>query len=69
MDVETILEEHVIGSVDTVIDGIAGTLYKLDRLLAPDVRRAISEEDGVRTYVIKCEYAPEIVRTGIFVAD
>lgn len=69
MDVETILEEHVIGSTRTVIDGVAGTLYKLDRLLAPDVRRAISEEDGVRTYVIRCEYAPEIVRTGVFVAD
>lgn len=69
MDVETILEEYAISSTDTVIDGIAGVLYKLDRLLAPDVRRAISEKDGVRTYVIKCEYAPEIVRTGIFVED
>lgn len=69
MDVATILKEYAISSTDTVIDGIAGVLYKLDRLLAPDVRRAISEKDGVRTYVIKCEYAPEIVRTGIFVED
>lgn len=69
MDVETILEEHTISSVDTVIDGIAGVLYKLDRLLAPDVRRALSDEEGVKTYVIRCEYAPEIIRTGIFVAD
>ena len=68
MDLETILEEHVISSVDTVIDGVSGVLYKLDRLLAPDVRRALSKE-GVQTYVIRCEYAPEIVRTGIFVAD
>ena len=69
MDLETILEEHVIGSVDTVIDGVSGVLYKLDRLLAPDVRRALSNEKGVETYVIRCEYAPEIVRTGVFVAD
>lgn len=69
MDIETILEEHVIGSTGTVIDGIAGTLYKLDRMLDPDVRRALSDEEGVKTYVIRCEYAPEIVRTGVFVAD
>lgn len=69
MDVETILEEHVVSSVDTVIDGVSGVLYKLDRLLAPDVRRALSNEEGVKTYVIRCEYAPEIVRTGVFVAD
>lgn len=68
MDLETILEEHVVGSVDTVIDGVSGVLYKLDRLLAPDVRRALSSEEGVQTYVIRCEYAPEIVYTGIFVS-
>lgn len=68
MDVESILEEHAISSVETVIDGIAGVLYKLDRVLEPDVRRALSEEEGVQTYLIRCEYAPEIVRTGVFVA-
>lgn len=59
----------VIGVTHVTLDGRSGTLYKLDGMMDPDDRRAISGLDGVSTVIVSPEYAPEIRRTGIFVED
>lgn len=69
MDIEELLEEHTVSSGEFSYGGRDGVLYRLDRLLSPDARRELSDMDGVQTFVVRCEYAPEIVRTGVFVAD
>ena len=62
-------DRDVIGISRVTLGGKPGTLYKLDGMMDPDDRRAISDLDGVSTVIVASQYAPEIRRTGIFVED
>ena len=53
----------------TEIDGVRGTVYKLSDPISDDDRRDVEESDNARLLKVGPEYAPEIRRDAVFIAD
>jgi hypothetical protein len=69
MYVADIIREHLVEKRAETLDGITGTMFKLDDVLPKDVLKRIASYDGIRVYTTANLDAPRLKSTAVFIAD